>query len=208
MPTISSVEKYKGSTIKIEFEDMETAFLNSDIVSLYNLKAGVSLPLSAWEKIVFDNDLRRARERALYLLDYKDYSYIGLYKKLEANYSSEICDAVMDRMVEIGAVNDRRYAEGLAQSYMENRKYGRYKAFQMMRQKGLTKKTIDEALEEYEETTDERLRELIENKYLRYLEDDDDGKGIRRVKNSLVRYGYSFDEVNRAVKEIMQELED
>ena len=134
MPVITGISKYKGMTYMIEFEQGEPAFLNFEIVSAYNLKAGVSLPLSAWEKIVFDNEFRKAKERALYLLDYRDYSYIELYKKLEKNYSEEICDAVMDKMVELGTINDKRYAQGLARTYMEVRKYGYYKAFQMMRQ--------------------------------------------------------------------------
>ena len=100
------------------------------------------------EKIVFDNEFRKAKERALYLLDYRDYSYVELYKKLEKNYSEEICDAVMDKMLELGTVNDRRYAQGLARTYVEVRKYGYYRAYQQMRQKGLTKPIIEEALEE------------------------------------------------------------
>ena len=115
MLKITGVSKYKGSTYMIEFEEGETAFLNYEIVSAYGLRAGLDMPESAWEKIVFDNEFRKAKERALYLLDYRDYSYVELYKKLEKNYSEEICDAVMDKMLELGTVNDRRYAQGLAQ---------------------------------------------------------------------------------------------
>ena len=124
MLKITGVSKYKGSTYMIEFEEGETAFLNYEIVSAYGLRAGLDMPESAWEKIVFDNEFRKAKERALYLLDYRDYSYVELYKKLEKNYSEEICDAVMDKMLELGTVNDRRYAQGLARTYVEVRKYG------------------------------------------------------------------------------------
>lgn len=102
MLKITGVSKYKGSTYMIEFEEGETAFLNYEVVSAYGLRAGLDMPQSAWEKIVFDNEFRKAKERALYLLDYRDYSYVELYKKLEKNYSEEICDAVMDKMLELG----------------------------------------------------------------------------------------------------------
>ena len=118
MLKITGVSKYKGSTYMIEFEEGETAFLNYEVVSAYGLRAGLDMPQSAWEKIVFDNEFRKAKERALYLLDYRDYSYVELYKKLEKNYSEEICDAVMDKMLELGTVNDRRYAQGLARTYI------------------------------------------------------------------------------------------
>ena len=200
----------------IEFEEGETAFLNYEIVSAYGLRAGLDMPESAWEKIVFDNEFRKAKERALYHLDYRDYSYVELYKKLEKygirsdsdfekNYSEEICDAVMDKMLELGTVNDRRYAQGLARTYVEVRKYGYYRAYQQMRQKGLTKPIIEEALEEYSEGTYERLYELVERKYLRYLDGE---KGDIKVKNALVRLGYSYDIIKEVLADIKQEYGD
>lgn len=205
MLKITGVSKYKGSTNMIEFEEGETAFLNYEIVSAYGLRAGLDMPESAWEKIVFDNEFRKAKERALYLLDYRDYSYVELYKKLEKNYSEEICDAVMDKMLELGTVNDRRYAQGLARTYVEVRKYGYYRAYQQMRQKGLTKPIIEEALEEYSEGTYERLYELVERKYLRYLDGE---KGDIKVKNALVRLGYSYDIIKEVLADIKQEYGD
>ena len=202
MLKISSVSKYKGETYMIEFDEGEPGFLNREIVSKYNLKAGISLPLSAWEDIVFENDVRRARERALYLLDYRDYSYIDMYHKLEKNYSEYVCFAVMDKLVEIGVINDRRYAESLAQQYMEGRKYGYYKAVQQMKLKNLTKELIEAALEPYKEDTYERLYELIEQKYLRYLGDE---KGVAKVKNALARQGYSYGDIKQAVNDILEE---
>ena len=65
MLKITGVSKYKGSTYMIEFEEGETAFLNYEIVSAYGLRAGLDMPESAWEKIVFDNEFRKAKERAI-----------------------------------------------------------------------------------------------------------------------------------------------
>ena len=74
----------------------------------------------------------------------------------------------------------------------------------MLRQKGITKQIAEEALEPYEESTYERLREYTEKKYSSYLDDED---GIRKVRNALVRRGYSYDVVNRVVKDIIEEYE-
>ena len=108
----------------------------------------------------------------------------------------------MQRLVELGAINDRRYAEGLARHYMEVKLFGRRRAFQEMRLKGLTKEVIDIALEEYEEGVEERLRKLIEKKYLRIMTDE---KGVNRVKNALVRCGYSYDLIKDVLKDIEEE---
>ncbi len=202
---ITSIEKYKGSTYRIDFDEGESAYLNLEIINKFNLKAGLDLPLSAWEQIKQESDYRRARERALYLLDRRDYSFVEMFKKLRQNYDEELCYRVMQRLVELGSINDRRYAEGLARHYMEVKLFGRRRAFQEMRLKGLTKEVIDIALQEYDEGADERLRKLIEKKYLRYMTDE---KGINRAKNSLVRYGYDYSDINRAFKQIESECDE
>ncbi len=205
MMKILSVEKYKGSTYRIDFEEREPAFINNEIISLYHLKAGVEIPDEAWEEIVYANDFRRARERALYLLDYRDYSYIELYKKLLANYDEQICYDVCDKLAELGLINDRRYAESLARKYMEVKKFGYYRASREMREKGLSKELIDEALSQYEDSVIERICQLVEKKYLKKLEQED---GVKKVKNALVRQGYSYSDINAALEQLFEEWEE
>lgn len=199
---ITAVEKFKGSTYRIDFDEGEPAYLNSEIINKFNIKAGLDLPLSAWQQIQAENDYRKARERALYLLDFKDYSFVEMFKKLRQNYDEDICCRVMQKLVEMGVINDRRYAEGLARHYIEVKLFGRRRAFQEMRLKGLTKEVIDLTLSEYEDGVRERLRTLIEKKYLRYLGDE---KGLNRTKNALVRYGYDFSDINAVLREIADE---
>lgn len=188
----------------MNFDEGEPAFINSEIIAQYNIKGGVSIPESAWNQVVYANEFRRARERALYLMDYRDHSYIELFKKLEKNYDEDICYDVIDSLVEVGIVDDRRYAENLAQRLMEVKRCGYYKAVQEMRQKGISKELANEILSEYEDTTQERLKDLIESKYTRRLEDED---GIKKVKNALVRNGYSYKDVNAALEDYLTEEE-
>lgn len=204
MLNIISVEKFKGSTYQVNFDEGEPAFINSEIIAQYNIKGGVSIPESAWNQVVYANEFRRARERALYLMDYRDHSYIELFKKLEKNYDEDICYDVIDSLVEVGIVDDRRYAENLAQRLMEVKRCGYYKAVQEMRRKGISKELANEILSEYEDTTQERLKDLIESKYARRLEDED---GIKKVKNALVRNGYSYKDINAALEDYLTEEE-
>lgn len=136
----------------------------------------------------------------MYLLDYRDYSYSELYKKLLNNYGEQICYDVCDKLAELGFINDRRYAESLARKYMEVKKFGYFRAVQEMRLKGLSKELIDEVLSGYEDTVHERLAELIEKKYLRKLEDEDD---VKKVKNALARQGYSYSDINAVLDDIL-----
>ena len=200
MLKIISAEKYKGSTYRVDIENSEPAFLNSEIISKYNLRGGMEVSEDVWDEIVYSNEFRRARERAMYLLDYRDYSYSELYKKLLNNYGEQICYDVCDKLAELGFINDRRYAESLARKYMEVKKFGYFRAVQEMRLKGLSKELIDEVLSGYEDTVHERLAELIEKKYLRKLEDED---GVKKVKIALARQGYSYSDINAVLDDIL-----
>ncbi len=205
MPTIISIEKYKGSTMRVDLDEGEPLFINVDVLNEYHLQKDMVIPEGAVSEIIHSNDFRRARERALYLLDDRDYSYIELYKKLENNYDEDICLEVCNRLSEIGCINDRRYSEHLAEHYCQTKRFGSRRAREEMRKRGISNDLITEALEPYEDSVQERIAELIDKKYARYLTDE---KGVQKVKAALVRRGYSFSEVNKALAEYEDGMEE
>lgn len=207
MRRITEVGTYKGSTLRIDFEEGEPAFINREIAAECSLHKGLELSDEEWEAVVYKNDFRRARERALYLLDVKDHSYVMLFKRLNENYPEQICYDVCDRLAELGLINDRRFAALCARHYMEIKHFGRFRAVQEMRLKGLPQTLIDEALEPYDDadSTRERIKELIAKKYIRRLDSED---GVKKVKNALVRQGYSYSDINAAMDELLEELEN
>ena len=177
------------------FDDGERIYIHEKILSEYHLKEGINVPQEAAEEIVAANDYRRARERALYLLDARDYSFVELYQKLEKNYDEDICIRVCKNMAELRLINDRRYAESLARQLFEVKRVGMFKAKQELKRRGLSDKIIEEVTEPYadEEESFSRLEELVERKYERYLTDE---KGVKKVKNALLRQGYRYSEIN------------
>ncbi len=205
MMNIIKIEKYKGNTYEVEFDDGAKEYLNIEIITDYHLKAPMSLPESAWEQVLYANQLRTAKERALYLLDYKDYSYTELFKKLEQNYPTQVCFDVMARLVEIGVINDKRYAVNMARRLVEVKGFGYYRCVREMRLKGLDNEFIEEALAPYRENALERLKELVEEKYAHKIHDK---KSLDKVKNALVRLGYSFSQVKEALEDYAFEDDD
>lgn len=192
---ITEISQYKGNTMCVILDGGERLYLHKNIVSEYNLREGADLPRAAAEEIAAANDYRRARERALYLLDGRDYSFTELYEKLEKNYSEEICLKVCKNLAEARLINDRRYAEARARELFEVKRVGMYKARQELKRRGLSDKVIEEAIAPYvdEEDTLSRLETLVERRYERYLTDE---KGVKKVKNALLRQGYGFSEIN------------
>ena len=193
---IDSVKKYKGTTYEVVI-DGNRIWLHKDIVSDYGLAYKKEISEEKYTDMLLASDRRRAVERGMYLLDYRDYSYKELFKKLSENYDEEICYYAVDKLVSLGIINDRRYAENLARKYIEVKKYGFYRASNEMYRKGIDRELVDEILEVYRDSTSDRICELINKKYHDCLDDRDK---LRKMKNALVRQGYSFDEINTAVR--------
>jgi regulatory protein len=193
---IDAIVKYKGNTYELSLSSGDKVYINKEVVLQYGLSAGVEVSEERMEEVIHADTLRKARERALYLLDYRDYSYVQLYEKLEANYPEDICLEVLNRLVELGILNDSRYAKYLAERLIVGKKYGTYRAIRELRLKGIDSDLAEEVVSYYEDTEVERLEELVRTKYARYLNDD---KGINKVKNALVRLGYSYDLINQVL---------
>lgn len=173
-------------------------YIHRDIIGECGIGKGMEISEEDADRLIYKNDLRRARERALYLMESRDHSYSELFDKLEQNYPEDICFEVCGRLAEIGVINDRRYAEKLCRQLFEVKKLGKFRVKQEMRLKGIPGDIIEETLEEFAEEDDSfaRLEELVEKKYERYLVDR---KGVNKVKNALARKGYSFGEINEVL---------
>lgn len=195
---INSITKYKGNTYEIIFDNGEKVYINNEIVLQFGLCSNMEIPFERLEDIIHADTLRKAKERALYLLDYKDYSYIQLYEKLETNYPQEICFEVLSKLVQLGLLDDTRYAKNLADRLINGKKYGSYRAIRELTLKGIDKDLAEQVVSYYEDTELERLENLINSKYSRYLNTGND-KDINKVKNALVRLGYSFDLINQVL---------
>ncbi len=200
---VADVSPFKGSMMCVELSGGGLAqemkiYIHSEIIRKYNIAKGMELSEEEADRLIYENDLRRARERALYLMESRDHSYRELFDKLEKNYSEDICFEVCNRLAEIGVINDRRYAEKLCRQLFEVKKLGRYRVKQEMRLKGLGSEIIEEAMENFSEEDEpfERLEKLVEQKYERYLTDR---KGVEKVKNALARKGYSFGEIKEVL---------
>ena len=122
---ITSVSKYKGSTYEAELDDGRKLYLHADIITDFGIHAGMETDRETLKKIVYASNFRRAYQRALYLLDYRDYTYSEMLKKLVENYKSEaLCTAVMKRLTEHGFIDDERYAERMARKLVEIKHFG------------------------------------------------------------------------------------
>ena len=203
---ITSITKKNGTRWQIEVDDEYWAILDAEIIVNQHLKVGVELTEERMEEILRAADFRRARERALYLLDYRDHSRGEIVEKLSRNVDLVIAEEVADKLCELGLIDDGAYAKKLARHFLLTKKYGARRAEFEMRRKGIDGRLAAEAVAEVEPDED-LLEELALKKYGRYLEDDPDGKGRDKAIRGLMRLGHGYYEAEAAVDAAAARLE-
>lgn len=205
MVQIVSIAPFKGEVSEIALSDGRSLWLHNELIYGEHLQKGAALTEERIEELKQLAADRRAFEYALYLLERRSYSYRALYDKLmQAEHAQEQATLhALEKLVRLGFLNDALYAESLARQLVEQKRYGLHRAAMEMRHRGLSQEDIDDALATYDDPDDTaaRLAELLSRKYARKLSDPDDRKAIESVKASLVRRGFDYTDVRRAIED-------
>ena len=136
-----------------------------------------------------------AKERALALLDRRDYSRAELLKKLlEKGVDEDEATEAVDRLAELGFVDDARYAPIVVRHYAA-KGYGARRVQQELARRGIPKELWDAAMEQMpaqDDTIDRLLRS-------RLRAGETDRAALKRASDYLLRKGYGWDEIKSAL---------
>lgn len=202
---IVNLQKDKLHLTKLSLSDGRQVLVDNDLVFERSLKAGLEIDDKYLEELLFSSDYVRAKSRAVWYLDRSAHTEKGLYDKLvRAGFAKEACAKVIARFIEVGLLDDRRYAEILAERLIETN-VSKREALQKMLSKGLPYDLAKAVLEETEADESTQIRNLIEKKYRNKLLAEN---GAKKVFDALARKGFSFGAIREALKSYIEELED
>ena len=203
--TITDIVELDKKRCKI-FIDGEFAFvLYKGELREYDIKSGNEISESVYESINSEVLSKRAKLRAMNLLQKKDYTEKQLRDKLqEGLYSQELIDEAINYVKSYRYLDDERYARDYITYHMEMR--SRNRILQDLTGKGISKDVIisimDELYSESEEATGDIEAEQI-NKLLikKHFDKDMDYKDKQKIMAFLIRRGYTMDSIRRAMDE-------
>lgn len=155
----------------------------------------------AKKKVPLDN-FDAVKERTLRLLAFRAHSEYELRDKLTHDGASEeLIDAVIEFLYEYKLIDDRIYAERLANDLSNIKKYGRYRIIAELSRKGISREIISEVTDAMETDDEEQLLPLMERK----LGGDFDQKSRDRAFRYFAARGYSFDDIKAAFNRLKDE---
>ena len=196
---ISEITRQRRSLYRLDFENGDPVEVDVRTFDESGFRQGSDLTEEQLNTLIATSQYNRARERALYLLGLRDYACKELEQKLYTEATPEVAAAVVERLREVGLLDDERYAARLARSLSEIKHYPRRRIEQELRHRGISSMLIQTALSELEGEDYEQALALLQKKYYNKLNDPD---SRRRVIAALARRGFSYGAIRRAMDEM------
>lgn len=205
--TVTAIEKTKKGRYSV-FIDGEFAFAASDEVIIgCGLKYGLTLTPERFSQVRYTAMKKTAQERALRLLSYKSYTKNGMVERLLEYADEDIAREVVERLAELGLINDEDYAERYAEELLQGKKYGARRVIYELTKRGVEKELAENTVQRIAPDTVDTITAIIDRRYARYLADQ---KGRQKTTNALARMGYGYEDIKKALSgyEIYEDYED
>ena len=198
---LTAAEPRRKGLVQLYLDGEEAVKLDREVFLRAGLRPGDQISDEELHQLILDSDARRAKEKALYLLEHRNHSKRELTEKIARTAASwEAAEAAAGQMEELGLVDDQAYARDRAREMFLRKRWGPLRVKQELRRKGIDGELIEE-LEEYRQRDEgglvaENVRAVLETKYSGWREDE---KQRRRAFAALQRRGYSYEEIREGM---------
>lgn len=196
---ITAIEPRKKGLCALYIDGEEAMKLDAETVLGHRFDVGREISDEQLHACVIDSDRKRCKDKAMWLISYRDHSRKELIDKLRRDYSADSAEAAADRLEELGLLDDGRYARRCAADLTRLKGLSARGVRQKLREKGIDRDLIDEVLDELAIDEESQIRAVIEKKY----PDLSDEKNRRRAVAALTRMGYSYSDIRSALSEYM-----
>ena len=199
--TVTKIADGRGKKKHIHIDDEYAFTLNEDFLFMTPISVGSELTQDEIDKIKSDYDAFRTKHRAMDLLSRRSHSAKELEVKLMRKTSKENAQSAVEKMQELGFIDDESFAISYANELWTRKHFSRSRIRRELLLKGVDSEVADVAVAELDGDERERIRTLIDKKYLSRMSDE---KGRNSLFSLLVRLGYSYSDI----RSVMGEFKD
>lgn len=202
---ITDLSRTKRGRYAVSVEGEYLFSLHEETFYTARLSVGMEVSVEELEALRQESEYKSAKERALRLLSARGYTAQQLKEKLARYADEDASQMAVDRMEELGLVNDEDYAFTCARDLYHLKHLSPRRIELELGRKGIDPELCRQAAAQFEEEDiQQQLDALIRRKYLRYLWEE---KGRNKTIGALSRLGYSYDEIKSAIRRVKEEEE-
>ncbi len=200
---ITEIKSEKGHLFKITLSGGKTAMLDKDYCLEKGIRQDTEIDAETLKQYIKESDYRRALSRAVWYIERGSLSAKRLSEKLHsASFSKKTVKKVVARMTELGLIDDRAFAERLAEDYLSKCISVRDAEYKMVN-KGIDRNIARAALDMFEVDATLQIKAIIQKNYRQKLTTDG---GVQKVFAALLRKGFNYSDVKSVLAEYNEEL--
>lgn len=199
---IISHSKGRGKKIHILIDNEYQITTDVDFWAENYIKDGTDITEEQWNELVTAINYKKAVNKCYDLLSRRDHSVKELRDKLLRTVDEASADKAIDKMLELGYLDDERYAGILLNHLVNEKRMSKSFIKQEMYKRGLSADIIAYTLEDAEIDNSSNCAELILTKYKNKLNIEG---GKEKVTASLMRKGFSYYDIKSAFDMIENE---
>ena len=200
---IDAIKKARSGQLSVICDGKEF-LLNAETVLGAGLAKGAEIEEKKFLALCKQSDCDRAKSRALWYISRADHSEKALYDKLCRAFPRFAAEYAVERLKELGLIDDMAYAERLAKTLSDANVSDR-EIKRKLFVKGVPNEIARDAVDSLSSDSLSQITALLETKYKNRLQSED---GIRKTYAALVRKGFSYSDVRTALKEYSEILEN
>ncbi len=211
VPVITKISQQKKDLERYNiFLDEKYAYsVHESVLVKFGLTKGMSLEDWSIDEMVYEDEIRKAFNRALHYLGFRMRSEYEVKKKLlELGYGEAIILEALVKLKSLGFLNDETYSEALLQTRKSSSSKGPKAIQQEMQKKGIGKELQIKVLESYSEDEQIKIATKLAEKTANSNRSVAPAQLKQKIQNALLRKGYSFDLINQALATINFDREE
>jgi regulatory protein len=200
--TAISPQQRDDARMNIDIDGSFAFGLHADVVLNHYLGVDTELTPEKIKTLLHEDEVKQAIIAALNQIAFRPRASGELIRKLrEKGYAPEAAEAAVQRMLDLGYLNDADFADRWIENRQEHKPRSRKMLQQELRQKGIDPETIRDALENTE--IDEFSDALgLARKKAGSMQGLDQVTRHRRLSGFLGRRGYTYDVIRKVLEEI------
>jgi regulatory protein len=209
MGLITAIEPQKNRRNRVSvFVDGEFATgVHEDVAVSLGLGVGQAVDSDRLVELLRAETVRKARERALRLISYRDRSKDEVRRRLVgSDFPEDVVLEVVEQLSNSELLDDDRFSRDWVKARTQAKPMGRARLSSELRSRGVDKETVENALSCLDETAEYRLAHELAVRRLGKM-DRGDPSLRKKLASFLARRGFGWEIVGEVMESLRSEWE-
>ncbi|MBU9674992.1 recombination regulator RecX [Planococcus sp. CP5-4] len=203
MPIITKITRGKNNPERynIYLEEKFAFSVDETLIIRYQLTKGKELDQWTIEEMNFEDEVRKAFNKALHYLGFRMRSEGEVRKKLkEKEFGEAVIDEAVKKLYELSFLDDQQFSEALLRTQIKSGKKGPRAIQQDMQKRGIDKAMQKDVLTNYSEEEQLEVATGLAEKIAAKEQSKTPSQVKQKINDSLMRKGYPYGIIKQAIE--------